>query len=209
MTTFNPASGLAAVIEKRKDEKPKVILDAVLVGLDIFETLDLSDKDKTALGLIRTAAENAANPDAALAGVNAMLSAIGTLTAPAPKRASNGGKGKGGVDPRLPSVGSVLTREFKGTLYKVEVLEGGKIKTLHDNAEHSTVSGAAQHITGKATNGYDFFHINGNARRQEAEPATAAAPTDATDADASDEGKGKAEAEPATAASGKGKGKGK
>ena len=59
-------------------------------------------------------------------------------------------------DPRLPAVGSTLTRIFKGKEIVVEVVEGGfhyKGKTF------KSISACARHITGYMISGPVFFKL--------------------------------------------------
>ncbi len=60
-------------------------------------------------------------------------------------------------DPRIPSVGSELTRIFKGTQYTVTVCREG---FEHAGRHFKTLSAVAKHITGVPWNGFEFFRIN-------------------------------------------------
>lgn len=199
----NAINALAGLIAKREDEKPKDLLHTIGVGLDLLDEFGISDKEAAGLQLVRNALNAGGQPEQTVSNIKGTLTALGTLTAPTKRSGGTGGGKKAGIDSRLPSVGSTLTREFKGTTYRVEILAGGRIKTLHDNQEHDSISGAAQHITGKATNGYDFFHING------ARPAAPAKPeADAAPAESNGSKSEPTTLEPETAASGKHGGKG-
>ena len=60
-------------------------------------------------------------------------------------------------DPRLPEVGSVITRQYKGTVIEVTVTETG---FEYDGATYSSISKVAQRVTGaRAMNGYAFFRL--------------------------------------------------
>lgn len=201
----NSIHALAALIAKREDEKPKELLHSIGVGLDLLDEFGNNEKEAAGLQLIRNALNGGGQPEQVVSNIKATLTALGTLTAPTKRSGGTGGGAKkSGIDPRLPSVGSVLTREFKGTLYKVEVLAAGRIKTQHDGQEFDSISGAAQHITGKATNGYDFFHINGARPAAKPEAATADAESNGSAMPAAS-----SEPEPETSGAGKHGGKGK
>ena len=60
-------------------------------------------------------------------------------------------------DPRLPPVGSTITRKFKGRLLEVKVLENG---FEYEGDAFSSISALAKEITGhQAVNGYAFFKL--------------------------------------------------
>ena len=60
-------------------------------------------------------------------------------------------------DPRLPEVGSVIQRTYKGTVIEVTVLETG---FEYEGSSFSSISKVAQAITGaRAVNGYAFFRL--------------------------------------------------
>lgn len=61
-----------------------------------------------------------------------------------------------GRDPRLPSVGTVLNRTYKGTPHEVTVLEDGFV---WNGAQHPSLSAIARAITGTAWNGFLFFGL--------------------------------------------------
>ncbi|MBI3725938.1 DUF2924 domain-containing protein [bacterium] len=61
-------------------------------------------------------------------------------------------------DPRLPAIGSVLTKEHRGRTYKVLVADDG---FEFEGARYRSLSAIARKITGTAWNGFLFF---GNAR---------------------------------------------
>jgi hypothetical protein len=58
-------------------------------------------------------------------------------------------------DPRLPPVGTVLTREFEGRTYSVVVRERG----VEIDGQLSSLSAAAKKISGTAWNGFAFFGL--------------------------------------------------
>jgi len=59
-------------------------------------------------------------------------------------------------DPRLPEVGTVLKREFRGCTHEVEVLDQG-FRYLGRN--FNSLSTIAKEITGTAWNGFGFFGL--------------------------------------------------
>jgi hypothetical protein len=61
-------------------------------------------------------------------------------------------------DPRLPAPGTIITREYKGTEYRVEVLEDG---FLYDGQRYGSLSKVAKAITGTHWNGFMFFSLPG------------------------------------------------
>lgn len=63
---------------------------------------------------------------------------------------------KNNRDPRLPFPGTVLSRKYKGHIYKVTVLPGG----FEYNGEiYRSLSAVAYAITGSNWNGYLFFNL--------------------------------------------------
>jgi Protein of unknown function (DUF2924) len=75
------------------------------------------------------------------------LQAINTATANVPPR-----------DRRLPPVGSVLVRKYRGQTLQVRVLADG---FEFEGAVHPSLSAVAKAITGSHCNGYLFFRITG------------------------------------------------
>jgi len=59
-------------------------------------------------------------------------------------------------DKRLPIPGTVITKEYKGTSYKVKVLEKG---FEYNSKLYKTLSAIAKEITGAHWNGYLFFGL--------------------------------------------------
>ena len=57
-----------------------------------------------------------------------------------------------------PAVGTRLTREYLGVLHQVEILDRG---VLYDGQQFSSLSKAAQAITGTHWNGPRFFGLRG------------------------------------------------
>ncbi len=60
-------------------------------------------------------------------------------------------------DPRLPGVGTVLTKRYKGSEYEVTVLTDG---FEYDGVEFKTLSAVAKEITGRHWNGFIFFGLD-------------------------------------------------
>ena len=59
-------------------------------------------------------------------------------------------------DPRLPAPGTLLTRTFEGRDIAVKVFDKG----FEFEAEHfKSISGVARKITGRSTNGFQFFGL--------------------------------------------------
>jgi hypothetical protein len=63
---------------------------------------------------------------------------------------------KQGRDERLPKLGSILQREFKGQMVVVQVLADG---FQHEDRHYSSLSAIARHVTGTPWNGYAFFRL--------------------------------------------------
>jgi DUF2924 family protein len=61
------------------------------------------------------------------------------------------------VDPRLPAVGTVLTREHGGRTHNVTVLADGLFR--YGRATYKSLSTIAREITGTIWNGYLFFRL--------------------------------------------------
>lgn len=61
-------------------------------------------------------------------------------------------------DPRLPPVGSVLARLYRGQSLQVRVLVNG---FEFDGHVYPSLSAVARHITGSHCNGYLFFRLTG------------------------------------------------
>jgi hypothetical protein len=59
-------------------------------------------------------------------------------------------------DPRLPMVGTLIRRKWKGRTILVEVLEKG---FQYENREYPSLSNIAVEITGTRWNGYAFFGL--------------------------------------------------
>jgi len=59
-------------------------------------------------------------------------------------------------DPRLPKVGTTITREWHGKKYLVRVLDDG---FEYDGKPFRSLSGLARHISGQIINGYGFFGL--------------------------------------------------
>ena len=84
---------------------------------------------------------------------------LAKMPAPPPKRtAKSGSESKGRArDPRLPKPGAVLTREHKGAVHEVKVLERG---FEYAGQEYRSLSAIAKEITGTTWNGLSFFGLN-------------------------------------------------
>jgi hypothetical protein len=59
-------------------------------------------------------------------------------------------------DPRLPTVGTRLNREFQGQNVAVDVLEKG---FLYQDQVYRSLSAVARHVTGVQWNGFAFFNL--------------------------------------------------
>jgi len=60
-------------------------------------------------------------------------------------------------DPRLPSPGTVLTRNFQGTIFTVEVLQEG---FRYQDRVYRSLSAVARQISGTQWNGFLFFGLH-------------------------------------------------
>jgi len=67
----------------------------------------------------------------------------------------------GARDPRLPKAGTLLTREFKGQVYVVKVLENG---FEYEGQPYTSLSRIASQIAGTRWNGFTFFGLDREAR---------------------------------------------
>jgi hypothetical protein len=67
----------------------------------------------------------------------------------------------GARDSRLPKAGTLLTREFKGKMYVVKVLEDG---FEFESQTYHSLSKIATEIAGTRWNGYTFFALDREAR---------------------------------------------
>lgn len=72
------------------------------------------------------------------------------------------------ADDRLPIPGSALTRTFKGTEYRVTVLQDG---FEYDGAIYRSLSAVATAITGSHWNGYHFFGLTRPTQGARKEPS--------------------------------------
>jgi len=64
-------------------------------------------------------------------------------------------------DKRLPMVGSVITRKYKGENIEVRVLNDG---FEYAGEVYKTLSGVAKAVTGSHLNGFDFFRLSKRTR---------------------------------------------
>ena len=83
--------------------------------------------------------------------------------APRSRRKSSGAgeKGRqtkpvGSRDPRLPKIGTTITREYKGKTLRVRLLEKG---FEYQGGEFRSLSAVAREITGSTWNGFLFFGL--------------------------------------------------
>jgi len=76
------------------------------------------------------------------------------LTAAAAETAA--AKQPGAHDPRIPAVGTVITRKYKGEELKVKVLENG---FEYKGQMFRSISAVAVHIVGGPVSGYMFFKL--------------------------------------------------
>jgi hypothetical protein len=65
-------------------------------------------------------------------------------------------------DPRLPPLGTFLTRQFRGQGVVVEVLENG---FRYQERVYKSLSAVARQVTGVQWNGFAFFALKGRAER--------------------------------------------
>jgi len=65
-------------------------------------------------------------------------------------------------DPRIPSAGSSIVRQYKGKTIRVIVLEGDQ-GFEYDGQRYRTLSAIAKHITGSHINGFRFFMLGDKA----------------------------------------------
>ncbi|MEX2671255.1 MAG: DUF2924 domain-containing protein [Phycisphaeraceae bacterium] len=78
----------------------------------------------------------------------------------APATRQHGGTLAATTDPRLPAVGTVLTRKYKGRLIQVTVLADG---FEFDGDRYRSLSAVAKAITGSHCNGFRFFNLGSQA----------------------------------------------
>jgi hypothetical protein len=64
-------------------------------------------------------------------------------------------------DPRLPAVGTTLTRTFNGKDYEVEILDDG---FRHDGKTWRSLSAIAKAISGTSWNGFLFWNLQTRAK---------------------------------------------
>lgn len=60
------------------------------------------------------------------------------------------------TDPRIPSVGTSITREYKGQTLEVRVLASG---FEYEGEKYTSLSAVAKAITGSHCNGFRFFNL--------------------------------------------------
>jgi len=66
-------------------------------------------------------------------------------------------------DDRLPPVGTVLTRTYKGAVLKVTILADG---FEYDGEKYQSLSAVAKKVTGSHCNGFAFFHLKRAATKE-------------------------------------------
>lgn len=79
-----------------------------------------------------------------------------TARKPAPKRSRGAGK-SADRDPRMPAVGTTLSREFKGKTVEVKVTEAG---FEYGDQTFKSISAVARRITGYMVSGPVFFRLD-------------------------------------------------
>ena len=62
----------------------------------------------------------------------------------------------GAADPRLPKVGTTITKSYKGKKINVRVLESG---FEYDGQQFRSLSALAKNVTGSVWNGFLFFGL--------------------------------------------------
>lgn len=72
------------------------------------------------------------------------------------KSNGNGAKDPKARDIRLPIPGTVITREYKGKLIEVKVLEEG---FEYDSKIYRSLTNIVKKITGSVWNGFNFFNL--------------------------------------------------
>jgi hypothetical protein len=60
------------------------------------------------------------------------------------------------TDPRIPSVGTSITREYKGRTIEVRVVKDG---FEYDGAKYKSLTAVAKKISGSHCNGFRFFNL--------------------------------------------------
>lgn len=75
-----------------------------------------------------------------------------------PKGVAAPSSGREKRDPRLPVIGTVIRRPYRGQVVEVRVLEDG---VEHDGSIYKTLTAAARAITGTHINGFAFFQLGG------------------------------------------------
>ena len=82
---------------------------------------------------------------------------LAKIPTPPTKRAAKAGTESKARDPRLPEPGAVLSREHKGAVHEVTVLDGG---FEYAGQRFRSLSAVAKRITGTTWNGLSFFGLN-------------------------------------------------
>lgn len=68
------------------------------------------------------------------------------------------------IDRRLPGKGTILTREYRGRTYTVEILPDGGL--VFDGEAYRSLTAVAKRITGSHWNGYLFFGLKPGKRER-------------------------------------------
>ncbi len=68
------------------------------------------------------------------------------------------------ADPRLPSPGSAIVRQYKGKAIRVVVLDQGQ-GFEYDGQRYRTLSAVAKAVTGSHVNGFRFFNLQNGGKR--------------------------------------------
>jgi hypothetical protein len=84
-------------------------------------------------------------------------------------RGTGGGQSNQGASPLVLKPGTMITREWRGTIHRVHVLENGFV---HEGKHFGSLSSIARKITGKRWSGPRFFGIEGDKGRPAAQNST-------------------------------------
>jgi hypothetical protein len=84
--------------------------------------------------------------------------ASGRKAKPAGKPAQKRKRSQPTRDPRVPAVGTVMTRTYKGEELSITVLEDG---FEYEGEHYRSLSGLARHIVGYQISGPVFFRLSG------------------------------------------------
>lgn len=132
--------------EEARSQHKENLWKAIAWRLQALEEGDLSDRAR------RRATELANDADVR---VRAPRSAFGDGTSPEPGRTRVHSFPKA-HDARLPMAGTVITREYRGNLIRVTVLDRG---FEHDGKVYRSLTALVREVTGSHWNGYHFFGL--------------------------------------------------